>query len=163
MVYAINLGLGFFLTSFTLGIYKGLSTNLHIALLIFLFWYGILWLFSYFYDKNHFLKLPRIIGLGLFYLKALVISSLQVAHDIITPKSYMNPGVIALSMECKTDLEIALLGNFITLTPGTLSIKVSEDRSTLYVHALFLEDGDVDKTEKDLKENFEKRLLKITR
>ena len=163
MVYAINLGLGFFLTSFTLGIYKGLSTSLHIALLIFIFWYGILWLFSYFYDKNHFFKLPRIIGLGLFYFKALVISSLQVAHDIVTPKSHMNPGVVALPLECKTDLEIALLGNFITLTPGTLSIKVSEDRSTLYVHALFLEDGDVDKTEKDLKENFEKRLLKITR
>ncbi|MEO8683865.1 MAG: Na+/H+ antiporter subunit E, partial [Devosia sp.] len=33
-----------------------------------------------------------------------------------------------------------LLANLITLTPGTLSIDVSDDRSVLYVHALMLGD-----------------------
>ncbi len=163
MTYFFNLLLGVFLTSFTLGVFSELNTNLHTTLLIFLFWYGLLWLVSYFYDQNHFIKLPLMIDLGLFYFKELVISSFQVAYDILTPKSHMNPGVIALPLEAKTNLEISLLANFITLTPGTLSINISDDRSILYVHALFIENVNLKKVERDLKENFEKRLLKITR
>ena len=35
-----------------------------------------------------------------------------------------------------TDAQITLLANMITLTPGTLSVDVSADRKTLYVHAI---------------------------
>lgn len=163
MTYAINLILAIALAYFTFGVYDPLEVKLFSGLLVFAFWYAILWALSYFYDKEHFIKLPRIFSLGIFYFKELVISSLQVAYASLTSTSNMSPAVIALPLDCETDLEIALLANLITLTPGTLSIEVAEDRSILYVHTMFLEDGDVDKMEKVLKEDFEKRILRITR
>lgn len=163
MNYAVNLILAIALSYFTFGIYDLLEVKLYTGLLVFAFWYAILWGLSYFYDKEHFIKLPRFFGLGIFYFKELVISSFQVAYASLTSTSNMSPGVIALPLDAETDLEIALLANLITLTPGTLSIEVSDDRSILYVHTMFIEDGDIEKMEKVLKEDFEKRILRITR
>jgi multicomponent Na+:H+ antiporter subunit E len=61
----------------------------------------------------------------------------------------------------ETNLEITLLANLITLTPGTLSLDVSDDRKVLYVHAMYLSDKQafID----DIKNGFEKRLLEILR
>jgi multicomponent Na+:H+ antiporter subunit E len=36
--------------------------------------------------------------------------------------------VIALPLDAKTDLEITILASLISLTPGTLSLDVSEDK-----------------------------------
>ena len=38
--------------------------------------------------------------------------------------------------EARSNLEITMVANYITLTPGTLTVDVSPDRSTLLVHAL---------------------------
>jgi multicomponent Na+:H+ antiporter subunit E len=43
-----------------------------------------------------------------YFLNELVRSSFRVAHDIITPQYRMNPGVIAIHLEVKTDFEITL-------------------------------------------------------
>ena len=39
-----------------------------------------------------------------------------------------------------SDAQITLLANLITLTPGTLSVDVSDDRKTLFIHALDVPD-----------------------
>jgi multicomponent Na+:H+ antiporter subunit E len=57
------------------------------------------------------------------------------------PTHHMRPGVIAMPLEAKTDGEITMVANLISLTPGTLSLDVSDDRKVLYIHAMFL-DGD---------------------
>src|SRR5699024_7238650 len=59
---------------------------------------------------------------------------------ILTPPWHMKPGVIALPLEARTELEITLVANLISLTPGTLSLDVSDDRKVLYIHAMFLDD-----------------------
>ena len=56
----------------------------------------------------------------------------------------------------KSDVEITLLANMITLTPGTLSVDVSDDRSTLYVHAL--ECSDADGIRRDIANGFERKI-----
>ena len=71
------------------------------------------------------------------------------------------PGVVAIPLEAKTDAEITFLANVITLTPGTLSLDVSEDRSTLYVHTMFLESPEV--LRESIKEGFERRVLELLR
>jgi multicomponent Na+:H+ antiporter subunit E len=73
----------------------------------------------------------------------------------------MKPGIIALPLDVKTDLEITLLANLITMTPGTLSIDTSEDKKVLYVHAMYLDDPEEYK--KDLKSGLERKLLEILR
>jgi multicomponent Na+:H+ antiporter subunit F len=53
----------------------------------------------------------------------------------------MRPGVIGVPLDAKTDVEITLLANLISLTPGTLSLDVSAT-GTLYVHAMYVHDRD---------------------
>ena len=65
--------------------------------------------------------------------------------------------MIAYPLTVKSDWEISLLANLITLTPGTLSVDVSEDRSTLYVHAI--DCSDVEAARRDIAEGFEKKIM----
>lgn len=134
-----------------------------ITLCIFAAWNIVLWLFSFFYNKTAFYRLPKIGALILFYLKELLIASLRVAYDVLTPKNHMQPAIVAVPLDVETDLEITLLANFITLTPGTLSIDISSDRKTLYIHEVYVKSGDVEHVRKQIKEGFEKKILDITR
>jgi multicomponent Na+:H+ antiporter subunit E len=47
------------------------------------------------------------------------------------------------------------------MTPGTLSLDISPDRKTLYVHAMYI--NDPDKLRAEIKENFERRVLELLR
>lgn len=105
-------------------------------------------------------RVPRFLMFMLFFLKELIQANLKVAHDVLTPPWYMKPGVIAMPLEARTNLEITLVANFISLTPGTLSLDVSDDRRVLFIHAMFL--GDERALRKDLHE-IERRILAIMR
>jgi multicomponent Na+:H+ antiporter subunit E len=163
MVIILNLLLTILMTWFTKGIYPGIPSSGFMTLLIFAGWNIVFWLVSFFYNKQAFYKTPIIGMLILFYLKELFLASIRVAYDVITPKDHMKPAIIAVPLEAKTDLEITLLANFITLTPGTLSIDVSEDRKTLYIHEVYVKAGDTEKIIRQIKDGFEKRILQVTR
>lgn len=132
------------------------------ASLLFLLIFCVLWLSSWFYRRAYFRKFPKVINFGLFFLKELLVANIKVAYDILTPHYYMRPTLIALPLRAKTNLEIMLLANMITLTPGTLSIDVSKNRKILYVHALYVKNNDVEKVKQHIKEGFERRLLELT-
>ena len=132
-------------------------------LLAFILIYATLWLLSFVYDRSHFVKLPRAISLIAYFFKELILASLVVAWDVITPKSLVESGVIALPLDVNTNIEITLLATLISLTPGTLSLDVSEDKRTLYIHAVYIKGGDVEALKRQIKEGFERRLLEITR
>ena len=59
-------------------------------------------------------------------------ANVDVAYRVITGK--INPGIVRISPDLKTDLGITMLANSITLTPGTLSVDIDEDKNDLYVH-----------------------------
>lgn len=111
--------------------------------------------------SSYFVKVRQLIRFTLVFLKELMVSSYRVAYDICTPTHYAKPGVIAVPIDATTDEEIALLANVITLTPGTLSLDVSEDRKILYIHAMFIDDPDA--LRREIKEGLEKRLLELMR
>lgn len=88
-----------------------------------------------------------------YFLFQLVKSNLEVAWEVITPGSNVNRAVVAIPMHVATDGLIALVGNAITLTPGTLTVDVHEATEpdglpTLYVHVLHF--GDVDAIRRDV-------------
>ncbi|KQX41996.1 cation:proton antiporter [Devosia sp. Root436] len=87
---------------------------------------------------RRFRQLRNIASLAVLFLYELGASAVRVAIVVLTPdlKSALQPAIIAFPLTVKSDAEITLLANLITLTPGTLSVDVSEDRSLLYVHAL---------------------------
>ncbi|GLQ10320.1 Na+/H+ antiporter subunit E [Devosia yakushimensis] len=101
---------------------------------------AVLLLRSAFAPPRALLKLRRIISLALLFLYELMVSAIRVAIIVLTPdlKSALRPAIVAVPLTVKSDAEITLLANLITLTPGTLSVDVSDDRSLLYVHVLTL-------------------------
>ncbi len=112
--------------------------------------------FEEYYNKSF-----KSIGFFFFVLKEILIANLQVAYDVITPGKRMRPGVVGIPLDAKTNLEITLLANIITLTPGTLSLDVSRNREILYVHTMYMKDPD--SFRKEIKTGIEKRLLEVTR
>lgn len=84
------------------------------------------------------LRIARAVSFIVFFVWELVAANAVVAWEVVTPHHYMRPAIVALPLRAKTDLEILLLSNLITLTPGTLTVEVSKDRSILYVHVLHL-------------------------
>ncbi len=112
-------------------------------------------------ETRYFSKIPLVAMFVLYFLRELLVANLKVAFDIITPKDYMEPGIIAVPLDVKSDIEITLFANLVTLTPGTLSLDVSPDRQTLYVHALYVKDAD--RFRRELKNGLEKRLIEVMR
>lgn len=112
-------------------------------------------------DRRYFNRVPKIIGFMLFYMWEMIRSNLQVAYDVMTPKFFMQPGIVKFPMNAKTDFEINMLSTMVALTPGTIAIDVSKDRKVLYIHVMYLKDKD--KFIKQLQEVGERRLLEILR
>ena len=111
--------------------------------------------------SRYFGRVPRAIRFALFFLWQLILANLRVAYDVVTPKYHMHPAIVAIPLDAQTDVEITLLASLITLTPGTLSLDVSQDRRVLYVHAMFVED--VESFRDSIKNGFERRLLELLR
>lgn len=112
-------------------------------------------------SQRYFARLRQVLGLALFFVWELLLSNLRVAYDVITPRHYMQPGIIAVPLDARTDAEITLLANLLTLTPGTLSLDVSADRRFLYVHVMYIKDVDV--ARRSIKDGFERRVLEVLR
>ncbi|GAB4514696.1 MAG: Na+/H+ antiporter subunit E [Roseibium sp.] len=100
-------------------------------------------------------------GLAILFVYELVLSAWRVAVIVLRPKIELQPGIIAFPLTVDRDFEITMLANLITLTPGTLSVDVSEDRKTLYVHCIDVPDpqGTID----DIKNGFERKILEVFR
>lgn len=112
-------------------------------------------------SAKYFKILPKIIGFLFFFLYELIKANIQVAYDVITPKFYMTPGIVRVPLDAETDIEITLLANLISLTPGTLSLDVSDDKKVLYVHSMYI--SDKEEFINGIKNGFERRLLEILR
>lgn len=112
-------------------------------------------------NKEYFLRVPKIIIFFFRFLYDMLKANLEVAFDLVTPKLYTTPGIIAYPLSAKTDFEITMLSNVIALTPGTMVIDLSDDRKILYIHVMYLKDKM--KFIRELKENTETKLLEILR
>jgi multicomponent Na+:H+ antiporter subunit E len=124
--------------------------------------YGILYLAQPITGRSRYTtKVPELIGFIVYYVWLFILANLRIAYDIIRPNFQLKPGVIAIPLEARSDLEIVVLANLITLTPGTLSLDVSTDRRFLYIHALYIDD--IEKVRREIKQGLEQRLLQVMR
>lgn len=123
--------------------------------------YLLLWLVARFQGKQakYFIKTPLFFGFLAYYAWELLKSNAVILYEILTPGLDMRPGVIGIPIRAKTDLEITILANLITMTPGTLSLDISPDRRTLYIHAMYIHDPEA--LRKDIQENLERRVLEL--
>ena len=69
----------------------------------------------------------------------IVVSNMVVAKQVLGVPERLQPGFVAIPLDLKAALPITILASTISLTPGTVSIEITKDRKTLYVHALHVE------------------------
>ncbi|MBP3942354.1 Na+/H+ antiporter subunit E [Sphingobacteriaceae bacterium WQ 2009] len=112
-------------------------------------------------DQRYFFRVPKIISFLFYFLYEMIAANLQVAYDVITPKYFFKPGIVKYPMKARTDLEINLLSTIISMTPGTLILDVSEDKTTLYIHVMYLKDKD--QFIAQMENGIEKKLLELLR
>lgn len=90
---------------------------------------------SYHQEKS-FLRAGRIGRYVLSFTRELILANIQVLRIVLSPRIRIRPGILAYRTRCRTPFGVILLANSITLTPGTLSVDISEDSQTIFVHAL---------------------------
>lgn len=91
--------------------------------------------------------------------KEIIIANIDVAYRIIHPKMPINPGIVIIKTELKQDLAKMILANSITLTPGTFTLDIIEDK--LLIHWINVKTENTDKATELIGKRFEKYLKVI--
>ena len=66
----------------------------------------------------------------------LVVSTVSVAREILTPTDYTEEGIIAVEVPTSMQSHLLLIIIAVTVTPGTAIVDADPDRSILYLHLL---------------------------
>jgi multicomponent Na+:H+ antiporter subunit E len=98
----------------------------------------------------------------LIFLKELAIANYQVAKLVLAPKLKIRPGFVAIPMDADTDFEVTCLANSITLTPGTITVHLPQERHVIVIHALDVAE-DPQAVRDAVKSVLEANILKFTR
>lgn len=93
------------------------------------------------------------------FIKEMIVANFIVIAQVLRPKLNIKPGIIAFPTELETGAQVTLLANMISLTPGTLSMEVSPDNKTIFIHVFNIDDEEA--IIKGIKETFEKRIKEV--
>ncbi len=87
-------------------------------------------------------------------------ANFDVVYRALHPKMPINPGIVKIKTNLKTESGITALANSITLTPGTLTVDLTDD-GYLYVHWINVKSDDIEQATKFIAQRFEWFLKKI--
>ena len=96
------------------------------------------------------------------FMKELTMANYQVAKLVLSPRLPIRPGFLSIPLDARTDFEITSFANSITLTPGTISVHVPDDRKVIVMHAIDVGD-DLDALRRGTKDALEAPILRFTR
>jgi multicomponent Na+:H+ antiporter subunit E len=97
----------------------------------------------------------RALNLAGFFGWQLLVANFRVAADVLRGNR-IEPAVVAIPLDVTSEGEILLLSMLINITPGSVTIDLSDDRQTLYVHVMHMKS--VDETRREIKNGFERRV-----
>ena len=97
-------------------------------------------------DKNLIVRIINTIKYIPLFIIEMIKANLDVAHRVINPKLPINPGIVKVKTNLKSDYAKLFLANSITLTPGTLTMDLIGD--DLYIHWI-----DVETKDKNIQKN----------
>lgn len=104
-------------------------------------------------------KVGTVMSFIVFFLRELLVANIRMAVLLLRSQETLHPGIVAVPLTLDSDLGVTLLANLITLTPGTLTLDVSSDRSVMYVHVADVHD--VDAFRNEIKQGFERRVKEL--
>jgi multicomponent Na+:H+ antiporter subunit E len=106
-------------------------------------------------------KSYALVRLAAFFAWDMFLSTLRVAHDVVTPRLRSRPGIVGFPLRAQSNEEITVLATLLSFTPGTLTVDISDDRKTLYVHVMFLDSRE--SFCKRISDQLEKSILEVLR
>ncbi len=89
----------------------------------------------------------------------MVKANFDVAYRVVHPKMPIRPGIVQIKTSLKSDIAKLILGNSITLTPGTLTVEIVKDN--LLIHWINVKTKDVNQATDIIGKRFEKYLKVI--
>ena len=92
--------------------------------------------------RRSLLRARRVSAFAYSYLLRFLRANYEVAKEILTPGSDLVPAIVEVPLRSRTEFEIASYMSLISLTPGTVALALSEDRSRLAVHGMHAADPD---------------------
>lgn len=90
------------------------------------------------------------------FIWQLILSNVDVARRVLSPKIPLNPGFVKIHTDLNGEFAKLALANSITLTPGTLSIDVDDEY--LYVHTVDVKGKTPEENKEIISGKFEKLL-----
>lgn len=85
-------------------------------------------------------RLFYFIYFSLFVFYEIVLANLRVAYVVLMPGFKAAPALVKFPLRCNNDIQITILANIISLTPGTLTLEVTKDKKHLLLHVMFYSD-----------------------
>ncbi len=90
----------------------------------------------------------------------ILMANFDVVYRALHPAMPIKPGIVKIKTKLKTDSGITALANSITLTPGTLTVDLTDD-GYLYIHWINVKSDDVEEATRYIAKRFEWFLVKI--
>jgi len=106
-----------------------------------------------------FRKIQFAIRYAFVFLWEMIKANLDVAARVLNPKMPINPGIVEVQTHLKSNVAKLALANSITLTPGTLTVDIIEDK--LYIHWIFVSTTDPKEKFEQISAVFEKYIKEI--
>jgi multicomponent Na+:H+ antiporter subunit E len=111
-------------------------------------------------ETTYFRKIHLLLRFIVYFHWELLVANLRVARDVLWPGPLkIRPSVIAVPIDQAGEIGVTVLANVISLTPGTLTLDVSDDHRVLYVHVMNV--GDPEAARQQIKMGFERLVLDL--
>jgi multicomponent Na+:H+ antiporter subunit E len=122
----------------------------------------IIFLMHRFFGSQFYLRrLFSIINLIFIFNWELILSSILIIKQILSPRLDIKPGIFTYKTELQGDWELTVLAMLLTLTPGSVVLEVNPDGDMFYIHAMDIETSKADVLRSIVK--FERAILEVTR
>ncbi|USD62385.1 Na+/H+ antiporter subunit E [Vibrio sp. SCSIO 43140] len=110
---------------------------------------------------SYFKRFRAALSLFVYFIYEMIVSVARVMWDVITPTHLSDPDIVYVPLDATSDVEITLLANMVSLTPGSLCLDVTKDKKHLVVHAMFAPKHE--EVIQSIKQGMERRILEVTR
>ncbi len=93
------------------------------------------------------------------FIWAMIKANLDVAYRVLHPKRPIKPGIVRIRTGLKNPVGKLALANSITLTPGTMTMQIIDDK--YYIHWIYVHSEDEKEAGEIIKGEFEKYLKEV--
>ncbi len=99
----------------------------------------------------------------IIFMWELTKANIDVAKRALSPKLNVNPGIVKVETDLKSEYAQSMLANSITLTPGTITMDIAEEgeKTYYYIHWIDVATSDIKEAGDSIKGTMEKWIRRI--